>query len=301
MTTLGPNLFLVGAPKCGTTSMHHYLSQHPDIFMSSVKEPHFLSTDIDYRLKDRITEETQYYGLFSDARERRYRGESSVWYLYSDAACRRINQIAEDPRIIIMIRNPVDFIQSLHGQFCESLNETQLDLQKALALESGRAAGRFIPAESHNPLGLQYRRVAHFSPRIERYFLEHGRQRVHVIVFDDLSDDPARVYRGVLRFLGLPEVEVDFAPKNRAVDRGSRNVVLERILKRAPVIRKLGNHTPRQVKAGLHGVLDRLFGRVSLQKCTMPSDLRTELVDLFKGEVNHLSRLLGQDLSHWAR
>jgi hypothetical protein len=298
--TSNPNLFIVGAPKCATTSMHDYLAQHPDVHMSVVKEPRFLSTDIEDRIPGRITEAHDYFNLFTAGAGKRYRGESSVWYLYSDVACRSIGELAEDPRIIVMIRNPVDFIQSLHGQFCYSLNETERDITKALALEQTRAAGKRVPWETHTPLGLQYRRTAHFADRIEHYFQQHGRERVHVIIFDDLVTDTIGVYQDVLRFLDLPPIALVPAMKNRAADRLPMNVVSGRLLKLSGgrnIARKIPGPLRRAIRAGL----DRLFGHVNMNTQPMPAALRAQLTTEFHGEVERLGKLLCRDLSHWAR
>jgi len=296
-----PNLFIVGAPKCGTTSMHDYLAQHPDSYMSAVKEPRFLSTDIKDRFHARVTDERRYFDLFLAGEGHRYRGESSVWYLYSDVACERIAELADDPRIIVMIRNPVDFIESIHGQFCYSLNETERDIEKALALEPARAAGRRVPPETHTPLGLQYRRIAHFANRIEHYFDRHGRERVHVIVFDDLKRDAAGVYRDVLAFLDLPSIEVKLEAKNRAADRPKRNIVSDRLLKRVAWGRKIATAMPRPLRVGIRWGLDATFGRVATDTRPMPPALRAELTEEFRSEVQRLGTLLARDLSHWSK
>lgn len=296
-----PNLFIVGAPKCGTTWLHEYLDQHPDIHMSAVKEPRFLSTDIDDRFPGRVRDAQTYFALFAGAEDKRYRGESSVYYLYSDAACLRIGELADEARIIVMIRNPVDFIESIHGQFCYTLNETQRDITKALSLESQRAAGRRIPSPTHTPFALQYRKLASFSGRIEKYFSHHGRDGVHVIVFDDLKEDAAGVYRHVLNFLELPQIELSFAPKNQAVDRRSKNMVSERLLKSFPAGRQLVGQVPKPIFQAGRWAFDQAFGRSRMHTRPMPAALRAELTEEFKPEVERLSRLLDRDLSRWSQ
>ena len=107
-----PNLFIVGAAKSGTTSLHNYLNQHPDVFMCTPKEPHFLiNNEIG---KDRISigvsDKNKYLNLFLKGKKKQYRGESSVMYLmYPDIVIPKINQqYGEDCKIIIMLRNPIE-------------------------------------------------------------------------------------------------------------------------------------------------------------------------------------------------
>ncbi|MCP2728272.1 sulfotransferase family protein [Limnofasciculus baicalensis] len=101
-----PNLFVVGAPKCGTTSMHNYLGQHPEIFMSSPKELHYFSRDIDC-FTGKIKELYNYLQLFDSAGNAKYIGESSPEYLYSEVASQQIKELCSDAKIIIMLRNPL--------------------------------------------------------------------------------------------------------------------------------------------------------------------------------------------------
>jgi len=99
-----PNFFIVGAPKCGTTSMTEYLKQHPDIFIPEEKEPHYFGSDLEY---PRITKtEAQYLRLFSEAQDERRLGEASVWYLFSQRAAQEIYEFNPLSRIIIMLRTP---------------------------------------------------------------------------------------------------------------------------------------------------------------------------------------------------
>ena len=281
--------------------MHDYLDQHPDIWMSSVKEPRFLSTDIEDHIRSRVIDASQYFGLFEGGREARYRGESSVYYLYSDVACRRIGELSNDPRIIIMIRNPVDFIQSIHGQFCYSLNETEWDITKALELERERAAGRHIPPEAHTPLGLQYRKMAHFADRIEHYFKAFGRDRVHVIVFDDLKNDSMATFHRLLDFLQLPRIDPSIEAKNRATDRPSKNIVSGRLIKRLPGGYWLAKRVPKPLFVTVRWMLDRIFGRSDMSTQAMPAALRAQLTEEFRDEVERLGELIGRDLSHWSK
>lgn len=107
-----PNLFLVGAPRCGTTSLYRYLAAHEEIFMSPVKEPHFLGSD-PYDPTS-LRDESRSRALFEHAGGARVAGEASVWYLYSQTAAKQIRDFSPDARILILLRNSVDMVLSLH-------------------------------------------------------------------------------------------------------------------------------------------------------------------------------------------
>lgn len=128
-----PNFFIVGAPKCGTTAMHIYLRQHPEIFMPEKKESHFFGSDLNsqYFIRDR----EKYLSLFSEAKDVKRIGEASVWYLYSKQAAYEIKEFSPSASIIIMLRNPVDMLYAQHSQFLYNGNENIASFEDALNAE----------------------------------------------------------------------------------------------------------------------------------------------------------------------
>ena len=126
-----PDFFIVGAPKCGTTSMFHYLRQHPQIFMPDNKEPHYFGKDLIKMSDEFIDNEDEYLNLFKDAKSDQKLGEASTFYLYSKSAYKEIKEYNPDAKIIIMLRNPIDFLHSLHSQLLFSGYEDELDFEIA--------------------------------------------------------------------------------------------------------------------------------------------------------------------------
>src|SRR5262249_50339658 len=139
-----PDLFIVGAPRCGTTAMYTYLGQHPDIFMSARKEPHFFGTDFSSPALDR--DEQTYLALFTGARNETRAGEASVFYLCSRRAAKEIHAFSPSARIIIMLRNPVEMMYSLHSRHVLTGNEDINDFGTALAAAAERKRGLHLPA-----------------------------------------------------------------------------------------------------------------------------------------------------------
>ena len=141
-----PDFFIVGAPKCGTTAMQYYLSQHPDIFLPE-KEMDFFGNDLLFT-HPRCTIE-QYLAHFDtpEAKFRRRVGEKSVFYLYSKRAAYEIRDFAGAADIIIMLRNPVDMLYSLHSHMLRTGGEEIEDFRAALEDESIRKPGARLPRE----------------------------------------------------------------------------------------------------------------------------------------------------------
>jgi len=276
--------------------MYEYLRQHPDVFMPYRKEPVYFGSDL-HKRPPYLTE-SSYLELFAGANEKRAVGEATVWYLYSQSAPAEIHEFAPDARIVIMVRNPVDMIHSLHSHMLFSANEEIADFSGALAAEADRRAGRRIPSTARRPEGLQYRWVGRVSPHLRRYLDTFGPERVHVIVYDDLQVDPASVYRDTLAFLG---VDPSFQPEFRLVNENKRP--------RSELLRRLTHahwfvSATSALPAPIHHRVWRTMKRLNIRpepRRPLDPGLRRQLQDEFADEVADLSRLLGRDLTYWTR
>ena len=296
-----PNFFIPGAPKSGTTSMYHYLRQHPQIYMSRVKEPQFFSTDLEMAEGRRICDLDAYLSLFQNAQDAKRIGEASVWNLFSRDAAQNIKAFDPEAKIIIMLRHPADLIYSLHGQFIYSMNEDILDFEAALAAEPDRQAGRRIPHDALNPQALCYRKVAQYGEQVQRYVDAFGRENVQVILFEDFAGNTAQVYRRTLEFLGVdPGFTPNLEPYNVAANKTLRHLAIRRLLKRhAWLKRMISNLLPRPVREAVENTLAKLTGSKVKRSAKIPDRLRQELVDDLRPDVRQLSELLEIDLSHW--
>lgn len=286
-----PNLFILGAPKCGTTSLAHWLSEHPGIFMSSPKEPRFFDTDA--RASGGYSKD-EYEKLFLGAgEEHRWVAEGSTAYLRSTAAVANILAYAEDPRFIICVRNPIEMVVSLHGERIKQGVETETDFERAWRLQEDRQQGRLVPRLCVNVGDLLYGPICRVGHQLERVFAQVGAGRALVVVLDDIRADPAREYRRVLDFLALPDDgRTHFSADNEAL---YLSPLLARSLRIAALAKRL-----LRFRAGT-GVT--LWVRQALghqpTKSALSAELRSELRVYFRDDVNKLSALLGRDFSHW--
>jgi hypothetical protein len=285
-----PNLFIVGAPRSGTTSLWSYLKDHPDIFMSAEKELYFFDSDLWAREAWAPTLE-QYLANFSAATDEGIIGEATPSYLRSKRAPAEIKCFNPEARIIIMLRNPLDVMHSLHSQGLRYGTEPIGDFEAALQADTAR-----VGRES-----LGYHAFTDFPNQVQRYFDVFGREHVHTIIFDDLKDNPASVYQDTLRFLN---VGLNFAPgfKMANANLQVRNARLQRILV----------HRPRAFRGISRALLPKwLRTRVSrallssnvVSKARPPMDpeLRRRLQRKFEPTVQQLGKLLDRDLSGWVQ
>lgn len=294
-----PDFFIVGAPKCGTTAMNHYLGQHPEIFIPDLKELHFFGSDLKFNRHRPNREE--YLALFQEAGREKRVGEASVWYLYSKEAAEEIKEFCPTADIIIMLRNPVDMLYSLHSQMLYTGNEDIADFEVALEAEEDRKQGLRIPSTALFVPGLFYRETVEYSRQVERYLNVFGREHVHVIIFDDFRKYADDLLKKTFQFLG---VNPDFQPDLRIVNANKqiRSRKLQRFLNSPPqVTRRFGRafattKVRQRILKGLKSYNTNYESRYS-----MDPQLRRRLQAEFAPEVEELSRLLDLDLRYWLK
>lgn len=198
-----PNLFIVGTAKSGTTSLSRYLGEHPEIFMTHFKEPHFFSGHRPSRAPF-VHDEGDYLRLFADARTR-LRGEASPSYLWAEPAAARIKRVSPEAKILISLRDPVERSHSYYwhrvrrGLECRSF-------AAAVSDEFERGWPKERPS-----LGW-HMKCAH---DVRRFFELFG-ANVRVILFEELIRDVRRELEGVFAFLAVDPTHFDPDPRRKA-------------------------------------------------------------------------------------
>lgn len=286
-----PNFFIVGAAKSGTTSMLRYLGQHPEIAMPQRREPIFFGRDLSAHSKKTV-DLNDYLAIFDGCREEKIVGEKSVWYLYSRDAANEISAFDRNAKILIILRNPVDMVHSLHHQFLSTGNEDVRSFDEAIALIEERAAGRALPKAAHFPAGLLYTRVPLYAEQVQRYLKAFGKDQVQVIAFDEFCRSTARTYAKTLEFLGVDQT---FAPEFVVYNKKSKPLV-----KRLSAGEAGGSVVCRLLPAGLRWRLQRI-NKVEDKRPSMSAATRARLQELFRPDVERLSAVLDRDFTHWCR
>jgi hypothetical protein len=297
-----PDFFIVGAPKCGTTAMYRWLKAHPEIFVP-VKEIHHFGKDLDHRRPPVSAE--RYAALFSPATSaHKALGDVGVWYLLSTDAADEIYQYAPQAKIIIMLRRPVEMLYSLHSQLLYSGEEDLVDFGAALEAEAERAEGHRIPHSTHRGLEappsecLLYSRVGAFAAQVERYLSRF--EQVHVVLHDDIVNDPAEVFRGVLDFL---EVDSSFKADFSVVN--PNTTVKSQAMRR--VIQGMWFGPLREfAPAAVRGVGRRMFERLQAMntqtqaRAPLDEAVRQRLKSALSADVDELRTLINRPLEGWS-
>jgi hypothetical protein len=266
------------------------------VYISQRKEPHFFGSDlaIDYGVK----ELADYLALFEKG-QGLLCGEGSVFYLYSHNAAQEIYDFNPTARIIIMLRNPIDLMYSMHNQRIYSGIEDIEDFEQAIAAEADRWQGRRMPGNYKTPEFFAYIDLAKFTEQIRRYFNVFGYERVHIIIYDDFQRNIAKTYRETLQFLGVaPDFQADFQIVNPS--KYWRSKALIGFMRNPPssirsVVRTM---VPFQMRVALGKIVNRVNTNYRARPPMNPV-LRRHLQQQFVPEVVQLSALLGRDLLHW--
>lgn len=309
---------VVGAPRCGTTTLARLLESHPRISFSNVKEPHFFSRfDLNALDDEDLTQMVadHYLGRFFPEVDpnAELMVEGSVSYLYAPERMLPLLRLWPDAKFIIAVRDPFELIPSLHQRLLYQGDETVTELEEAWDLIGERREGRKIPRSCVDERQLFYDEVAKFGRHVGRFFEVVGRERCHVVVFDDLKANPARVYAQLLDFLGLPPAPLPERQKHRSRN-GFKVGWLQRLLKRPPVARTIlaGEQFRQRVTPKPHRepswisrkVMDvrralLRWNRAPAPPVRMSNALKAEIRETLARDRQVLAELLGRNLDHW--
>lgn len=288
-----PNFFIVGAPKCGTTALSAYLSGHPNIFFCNPKEPHYFASDLDGHRPIRSLD--AYLELFRKAGPQHLAvGEGSVFYLYSKNALSNIHEFNPAAKIIVMLRDPVELIQSLHQQYLHGLYENEPNLERAWGLQEKRRGGNAIPRLCRQPELLLYGEMGKLGAQLERLYSIFPDCQIKIIRFEDFVKNTAEVYRDVLRFLSVPDDgRVSFPKINEA--QGFRSPVASLLARSAPVFVRNSMSKLRfsRYLQGIPRLADGLF-KIPTNKKPIDGQFYNLLIDYFKSDNELLKHLIRQ-------
>jgi len=281
-----PNLFIAGAPRCGTSSLYAWLQAIPGIYMSRIKEPNYFSRQVigdDNPLLKPIRDEGQYLRLFSDCGDAKIVGEASPTYLQDPEAPVLINRAVPDAKVIVSLRDPVERLYSLY-----------------LMLQNNRATTGSFMAEIERGLAAQGNpRLVFVAPRsglyaqqVERYRRVFGSARFKVLIFEEMMADVPATLQSILDFLGIDHEIGAFAePPQRQYGEA-----------RGPLVRYLfGNRTISRASEALipfklRKLVRNAFLVKQVAKPPMEPAARAFLTDYYRADVARLERLLGRRL-----
>lgn len=296
-----PNFLIIGTAKAGTTSLYHYLKQHPEIYMSPQKEPRFFAFegrkpafrgpgDQVHLNTTTIINIDDYKALFRSVKYEKAIGEASVIYLYYyDTVPERIKYYISDVRLIAILRDPVDRAYSSFLHLVRDGHERLTDFERAIEEEERRISDNWTPM-------WHYTRRGFYSVQLRRYFELFDRKRIGIWLYEDFRSSPVGVLQEIFRFL---EVDDHFAPEVSLRYNTSgipRNELLQTTIARLS-----------RIKPYLHPRLSERATRIvtSVRRWNMddPPQLspqsRKRVVEIFRPDILKLQGMIERDLSSW--
>lgn len=302
-----PDFFLVGAPRCGTTALSRYLSRNPQICFSRPKEPHYFAKTDHMPDADELKRDYLDRCFSHCSPEHRTMGEGSVSYLYAAGVIERILHFNPEAKFIVQVRNPLKMLPSYHLRMQFLLQEDEPDFTAAWGLQQARMKGENIPKRCLDPRLVFYSEVAKFGAQVEKLFTLAGREQTHVIVFDDFASDTAGVYKQTLEFLGVDDDgQTDF--ERRFESQMYRYRWLQELLfvpatSNGKIVDTLQQRSRKYNPDGTRKMsfIKRITRLNKVPKSPQPltPQMAEILRETLRPDVQHLSRLLDRDLSHW--
>ncbi|SDL81969.1 sulfotransferase family protein [Nonomuraea jiangxiensis] len=286
-----PDFLIAGAPKAGTTALHAALQQHPDLFLSRIKEPKFFLTDGpppdrggpgDARtFREHVWRRADYEALFAEAPDGALTGESTPFYLYDLAAQRRIHTAIPHARLIVTLRDPVERAHSNWTHLWSAGLEPIGDLVRACEAEQERIAAGWAHFWHYTALG-------RYGEQLTHLFGLFPREQVLIFRYRDLVDRPAATLDRICAFLGVRQGLLTELPRENVTahpDASTRHVLLSSLRRRLP--------------SALAGPVETLLQRRGAARRPLSWEQRQRLVPYFADDIRLLQRVTGEDYSDW--
>jgi hypothetical protein len=295
-----PNFLVIGAGKSGTTALHRYLKQHPEIFMSSPKELRFFPFEgrrLDFSgpgdkedIETIVKTLEDYHAHFTEGAHFAARGESSPLYLYYPNSAERIRHYIPDVKLIAILRHPADRAYSQY-QMKRRDGRERLSFGDALAAEEQRISGGW----SHH---WHYRRRGFYAAQLRRYFDLFEREQLRVYLYEDYVADPVGLMQDIFRFLSVDDSFVPDMSVRHNVSNIPRIRALQTFLTEPrPAKNLLKSFVPERWSRSVGNRLRRH----NVTKPPLPETLRRQLIEVYRDDIDELQGMLGRDLSHWLK
>ena len=287
-----PDFIVVGAAKAGTTALYWYLADHPQVFMSRVKETNYFAYGLDegghllygdpelHHFPIRTVD--AYERSFEGAGDARAVGEASPIYLECPQSAGRIRETIPDARIICGLREPVDHAYSDYLMYLRSRGR-RLD------------PAELTPSAAWARPNSHWMQISRYHEALRRYFDVFPPERIFVFLFDDLKADQAGLVRDIYRFLGADDGFVpDFGTPHN-VGGMPASMLLERVFTNDPLRRAVDPWIPKRAADWARRTRTRNLRRAP----PLPNELAKELRERFRDDIGKTAELIGRDLSLW--
>jgi hypothetical protein len=298
-----PDFFVIGAPKAGTTALHAALAPHPQLFMSRVKEPrHFLTDGVPpparggpgdaQTYQEYVWRRDDYEALFAAAPAGTLKGESSPFYLWSHDAHRRIKRAVPNAKLIALLRDPVERAHSNWSHLWSAGLEVYDDFVDACAHEPNRINAGWAPFWRYIELGK-------YGEQLEALFDTFPRERVLLLRYRDLREQPATTLDLICEFLGVETGHLTSVPHENIrthVQSTPTTRAIQTTLRGGAYV---GHLFPLAIRRAARGPLLHLLHRRINPRPKLTADERAEVLRYFMADLHLLQTVTGLDYRDW--
>lgn len=292
-----PNFLIIGAAKAGTTSLHYYLNQHPEIYMSSIKEPMFFALEgkkLNFQNPDRginynaVTRLDEYIKLFEDVTTEIAIGETSPLYLYDSQAPKKIKHYIPDAKLIVLLRNPVERAYSAYSHLVREEYET-LSFSDSLVEEKNRIDNNWAHL-------WHYQQAGYYYSQLKRYFDIFPEEQIKVYLYKDFKANSANFVSEIYKSLGVDDSFVPNLSKQN-VSGQPRSRFLHNLVNRGNWFRKnIKMFLPQKLRSD---VAQKIREWNLAEKPHLALDIKQKLEEQYREDILKLEDLIQYDLSHW--
>ncbi|NET06807.1 MAG: sulfotransferase [Symploca sp. SIO2B6] len=315
-----PNFLIIGAAKAGTTALYHYLAQHPDIYMSPIKELNFFAFEgekyhsdgladeggikrYEHLQRISVTDPEAYQLQFKGVTNERAIGEASPMYLYNPRTPQRIHDYKSDMRLIVILRNPVDRAHSHFAQYVFKGQERLTDFSQAIKAEDIYVPNIWWGYRHYVRLGFYYR-------QLQQYFNLFSPNLIKIYLFEDLKASPNRVLQDIFNFIEVDSNLVADTSTKHNQSLVAKNKTVHHSLRNLETFLRSQNPANKLLRQLLPNRLKKLGSdwRVNLEqknlvkgKPPLSMDVRQQLTSIYRDDILKLQDLIGRDLSNWLK
>jgi hypothetical protein len=292
-----PNFLIIGAAKSGTTSLYHFMNQHPQIYLSPVKEPHFFAFEgrdpstqgPGDKIVSAITNLEAYKALFKETANEIAIGEASTTYLYIPSAAERIRYHLPEAKLIAILRHPSERAYSAFMHLVREGRELLTDFDQALRAEEMRRCSNWEPLWHYTQEGFYY-------TQLKRYFDRFDQRQIKVYLHEDFSTNPLGILQDIFNFLEVDDVFIpDFSIRYNVSGIPRNRVLHTFVSKQNPVKMILKPFLSVRLR---HRIRTKLMNR-NLVKPPLSPAVRKQLIDLYREDILKLQNLIKRDLAQW--
>jgi hypothetical protein len=288
-----PNFLVIGAYKSGTTSLHYYLKQHPEIFIPEIKEPNYFAFVNSHHsinnpaYKKSIKSSEDYERLFEKSGLKKAIGEVSPEYLSNSSAVKAIHSHLPDVKLIAILRNPVERAYSDYLMYFHRGIDKESNFAAALSQQDERI-------NRNDPTGY-YISTGFYGKQLAPYYEMFPKNQIKIFLFEDLVKSPQLLLQQLFSFLN---VDPDYCPLDLLKHNPSgipKNALAKLMLENQNYIKMLFNPIlPSKIRTVLQRYRENLF-----HKPAIPIDAKIQLQKCYKSDIHQLENFINRDLSHW--